>query len=353
MDADRGQIVRIGFIGCGHATDQLHLPALKQLHGVEILGLADTDPEALRWASRHVRSTHLVADYQDLLKMDSIDAVAVCVPPQRHVEVALAALDAGKHLLIEKPLALTLQDCDRLIARASSTNLTVMMGFNTRWHRLTRNARAVIQQGKLGALELIRSIQTSSYRTVPEWRRTRANGGGVLLDLAIHHFDLWRYLIQAEVEEITAYSRSGLREDESAIVIARMSNGALATVACAERTNQNNTIEICGRAGSLTLSFYRFDGLEYASETDIPGNIRSRVDAAKRLVQELPQAILRLRHGGEWLQSYREQWRHFLSTMRESRPADCGLEDGRRALAVAMAAMESASTGRSVKVPRS
>jgi myo-inositol 2-dehydrogenase/D-chiro-inositol 1-dehydrogenase len=351
MDADRGQVVRLGFIGCGRATDQLHLPALKQLPGVKILGLADTDPDALRRASRHVRATHLVADYQDLLKMDCLDAVAVCVPPQRHVEVALAALDAGKHLFIEKPLALTLEDCDRLIARASSANLTVMVGFNTRWHRLTRHARAVIQQGRLGPLELIRSVQTSSYRTVPEWQKTRANGGGVLLDLAIHHFDLWHYLVQAEVEEVTAYTRSGLREDDSATVIARMSNGALATVACAERTNQNNNMEICGRAGSLTLSFYRFDGLEYASETDIPGNIRSRVDAAKRLVQELPQAILRLRNGGEWLQSYRDEWRHFLASLRQSSPAGCSLQDGRRALAVAMAAMESASTGRSVKVP--
>src|SRR5688572_27448655 len=230
MDAT-GQVVRIGFIGCGRVTDELHLPALKQLRGAEIVGLADTDPDALRRASRHVHARHLVADYQDLLKMDYIDAVAVCVPPQRHVEVALAALDAGKHLLIEKPLALTLDECDRLITRASSTNRTVMVGFNTRWHRLSRHARAVIQQDGLGPLDLIRSVRTNSYRTVPEWRKTRGNGGGVLLDLAIHHFDLWHYFVQAEVEEVTAYTRSEMREDESAVVIARMSNGALATVA--------------------------------------------------------------------------------------------------------------------------
>jgi myo-inositol 2-dehydrogenase / D-chiro-inositol 1-dehydrogenase len=155
------------------------------------------------------------------------------------------------------------------------------------------------------------------------------------------------------VEEVTAYARSGLREDESAAVIARMSNGVLATVACAERTNQDNNIEICGRGGSLTLSFYRFDGLEYASETDTPGSIRSRMDGAKRFVQELPRAILRLRQGGEWLLSYREEWQHFLASVRQSSPAGCSLQDGRRALAVAMASMESASSGRSVKVPQS
>ena len=353
MDADRGQIVRIGFIGCGRVTNELHLPALKQLPGVEIVGLADRDPDALRRASRHVRAMHLAADYHALLKMDSIDAVAVCVPPGQHVEVALAALDAGKHLLIEKPPALTLEECDRLISRAAARNRTVMVGFNTRWHRLARHARALIQQGDLGPLELLRSVRTSLHQTVPEWRKTRATGGGVLLDLAIHHFDLWHYLVQAEVEEVTAYTRSELREDESATVIARMSNGVLATVACGERSNQNNSIEICGRAGSLALSFYRFDGLEYSSKSDIPGSFQSRVDAAKRFVRELPGAIFRLTHGGEWLLSYREEWRHFLSSLRESTPVGCTLEDGRRALAVAIAAMESASTGRSVRIPRS
>jgi myo-inositol 2-dehydrogenase/D-chiro-inositol 1-dehydrogenase len=352
MRAGASQAVRIGFIGCGRATDQLHLPALKSLQGVEVVGLADTDPDALRRASRHVRAEHLVADYQDLLKVDSIDAVAVCVPAQRHVEVALAALDAGKHLFIEKPLALTLEDCDRLIARASRTTRTVMLGFNTRWHRLTRHARALIQQGRLGPLDLIRGVLTSSHHTVPEWRRTRATGGGVLLELAIHHFDLWRHLTQAEVEEVSAYARSGLWEDESATVIARMSNGVLATAACAERTSQNNSMEICGRAGSLALSFYRFDGLEWASAASIPGDVRSRVDAAKRLVQELPQAISGLRHGGEWALSYREEWRHFLASLRNGSPPGCTLEDGRHALAVALAAMESVSTGRSVTIVR-
>ncbi|BCA55527.1 inositol 2-dehydrogenase [Nitrospira sp. KM1] len=344
--------IRIGFVGCGRVTEQLHLPALKSLQGMKIVGLADMDPEALHRASRHVDAEYRFTDYQDLLKVDSIDAVAICVPAQKHVEVALAALDAGKHLFIEKPLALTLEDCDRLIDRASRTTRMVMLGFNVRWHRLARQARALIQEGRLGPLDLIRSVLTSSHDSVPEWRKTRATGGGAMLEMAIHHFDLWRYLAQAEVEEVSAYTRSGLWEDESATVIARMSNGVLATVACAERTSQNNSVEICGRTGSLALSFYRFDGLECATTTSIPGDVRSRVDAAKRLIQELPQALLGFRHGGEWLLSYRDEWRHFLASLQNGAQPGCTLEDGRQALAVALAAINSASTGKSVRVDR-
>jgi myo-inositol 2-dehydrogenase/D-chiro-inositol 1-dehydrogenase len=319
---------------------------------VEVVGLADTDPAALRRVSQQVRAEHLVADYQDLLKVDAVDAVAVCVPAQRHVEIALAALDAGKHLFIEKPPALTLEDCDRLIARAARSTCSVMLGFNTRWHPLTRQARAVIQEGRLGPLDLLRSVLTSVHHSVPEWRRTRATGGGVFLEMAIHHFDLWCYLTQTEAEEVSAYARSGLWEDESATVIAQMSKGVLATAAFAERTSQTNGLEIHGRAGSLALSFYRFDGLEHTSTTSLPGDIRSRMDAAKRLVRELPQAVSGLRHGGAWALSYREEWRHFLASLRHGSQPGCSLEDGRRALAVAVAAMESASTGRSVKVAR-
>jgi predicted dehydrogenase len=168
--------------------------------------------------------------------------------------------------------------------------------------------------------------------------------------MAMHHFDLWRYLLDEEVEEISAHSRSGTWEDESATVTARLSSGALASATFAECTSQNNSIEIYGRSGSLIVSFYRFDGLETATTSDIPGNIQARIRGLKRFAEELPKAIATNRQGGEWLQSYREEWRHFVGSIRTGVPVECGLEDGRRALAVALAAMESAATGKAIAI---
>lgn len=352
MKFDEKPPIKIGIVGCGRATTVLHLPALQFVPGAKVVALADPDREALHRASKQLAVEQCVSDYRVLLDNPTIEAIAICAPAQFHVEIALAALDADKHLFIEKPLALTLEECDRLIERAAGLPLKVMLGFNTRWHRLAREARTLFQQGTVGPLEVVRSVLTSCHKDLPEWRKRRISGGGVLLEMAMHHFDLWRYLLSEEIVETSAHSRSGTWEDESATVTARLSSGALASATFAECTSQNNSIEIYGRSGSLCVSFYRFDGLETATTSEIPGNIQARIRGLRKFAEELPKAITTNRQGGEWRQSYVEEWRHFVGSVRTGRSVECGLEDGRRALAVALAAMESAATGKAMTIAK-
>jgi myo-inositol 2-dehydrogenase/D-chiro-inositol 1-dehydrogenase len=344
--------VKIGIIGSGRATTSLHLPALQFVPGAQVVALADPDQAALHRASTQFKVQCCVSDYRALLEDKTIDAVAICVPARFHVEVALAALEAGKHLFIEKPLALTLEDCDRLIAGATGLPFQIMLGFNTRWHRLARQARLLVRQEILGPLEVVRSVLTSCHKDLPEWRKRRFSGGGVLLEMAMHHFDLWRYLLGGEVAEISAHSRSGTWEDESATVAARFRCGALASATFAECTSQNNCMEIYGREGSLSLSFYRFDGIEASVTSDIPGNIQARIRSLRQFVTELPRAISTLREGGEWAQTYVQEWQHFVKSVRTGMPVECGLEDGRHALAIALAATESAATGKAITIAK-
>ena len=107
--------LRFGLIGCGRVTETLHLPALKQLDDADVVALADISGDRLNKVADLFHIPDRYPDYQCLLADCSIDAVAVCVPARFHVDVALAALEAGKHLFIEKPLALGLDECDRLI----------------------------------------------------------------------------------------------------------------------------------------------------------------------------------------------------------------------------------------------
>jgi myo-inositol 2-dehydrogenase/D-chiro-inositol 1-dehydrogenase len=350
METGKLQRLGIGIVGAGRATRTLHLPALQAVPGAHVVALADPDQGALQQVADEFQVAKVVADYRALLEDPAIEAIAICVPASAHAEIALAVLEAGKHVFIEKPLALTLEDCDRLIERAAGLPLTVMVGFNTRWHRLAQQARRLFVQDHVGPLEAVRSVLTGCHRDLPEWRKRRATGGGVLLEMAIHHFDLWRYLFGQEIEAISAQTRSGAWQDESATVTARLSSGALACATFAECTSQNNAIEVYGREGSINISFYRFDGLETTTTSEIPGNLPARLRSLKQFGKELPQAIATLRRGGEWRQSYVEQWRHFVTSARTGRPAECGLEDGRRALAVALAAMESADAGTTVAI---
>lgn len=110
-----------------------------------------------------------------------VEAVAICVPLRYRRAMALAALDAGKHAFIEKPLTLSLDEADQLIKRAAQSPCKVMVGFNKRWHRLVRQVREMIQRGALGPLELVAAVFTtrSRYRhNVPEWRKRRELGAG-------------------------------------------------------------------------------------------------------------------------------------------------------------------------------
>ena len=201
----------------------------------------------------------------------------------------MAALDAGKHILVEKPLALKLNECDFLIDRARKSPNKVMIGFNLGWHRLVRQAREMIQQGHLARIDLMRTVLTSYHSVVPQWRQYREPGGGVLSELAVHHFDLWRFSLQSEVEEVSASTLCGLWEDEAANGTARMANGVLITSVFAERTSESHELEIYGQSGRLKVSCDGSDGLQCFSTAGFSGDMRNRLRRIASTAKQLPR----------------------------------------------------------------
>ena len=342
--------LRVGVIGGGRVTALRHLPALSRLHDVEVVALADVDRTRLKQVADQFCVPHRFPDVRTLLDNVTVDIIAVCVPVQLHADVALAALDAGKHVFIEKPLAAAIDEADRIAARAWQANRKVLVGFNFRWHRLVQQARSLIRNGAVGEVEAVRAVFASAHDAPAEWQMTRSTGGGALFDQALHLFDLWRFLLDDEVEEVSAMSRAGPWEDETVTVTARMAKGTLATALCSERTGEDNEIEVYGRRGRVRVSCYRFDGLEYVPQGHISGSGRARIEAAIRTVKEFPGTLNRLRHGGDVLESYFEEWRHFCDVIRRDSAPDCSVEDGRRAMQVVFAAMASASWGQPVSV---
>ncbi len=345
--------IKIGVIGCGRVTESFHLPALKQLPNVEVAGLADIDGERLNQVANQFRVERRVADYSDLLADSSIDCVAVCVPAQFHVEIALAALDAGKHLFVEKPLALTLEDCDRLIEKANLVENKITVGFNLRHHRLIQEAKRIIQQGILGNIEAIRSNWTSAIRfrqEVPAWRNSRKSGGGALFEIGVHHFDLWRFLLQRDVEEVYALSHLENGTDATATVTAKLSNGVIATSVFSEHTSDDNELEIYGDKGRLRVSLYRYDGLELLSTATVRHGILNRLKKMAAQIKQIRKGVHVLRNGGDFKMSYLFEWRHFINAIQNDNPTLCSLEDGKKALEVVLSSIESAATNRPIKI---
>lgn len=348
---DNAMKIRLGVVGCGRVTAERHLPALNQISQVDVVALADVDQARLETIGRRFGVTQRYTDYQRLMEDDNVNAVAVCVPPGLHAEVALAAIAAGKHVFIEKPLALKLEECDLLLGRAAEAGgLKIMVGFNLRWHRLVRQAREIINRGELGEIKLVRTVFMSATRgrdDFPAWRTRRDSGGGALFEMGVHHFDLLWFLLRSAPEEIYASSSS---RDETATVVARLEEGAQIVSSFSEGTAENHEFEIYGERGWLRVSCYRADGLEQFLVGQYPGAISTRLRKLSRTLGQLPRMVRQSRNGGDYVASYAEEWRHFAEAILTDTPIESTLDDGRRALAVALAAWEANALGRAVKI---
>jgi predicted dehydrogenase len=176
-------------------------------------------------------------------------------------------------------------------------------------------------------------------------------GGGVSFNEAVHHFDLWRYLIKSEVEQIFAFSRpSSYFEDETHVTTAYLSNGALATGIFTFKTGPNSEIEVYGDKGRLNLSLYRFDGFEFFPHHIYPGNIVDRLKKTMFALVELPGAIPIMRRGGYFMATFYGLWQHFIDCIKREIAPECTLEDGKRALQISLASIESVSSKQPIKI---
>ncbi len=345
--------VRLGIAGCGRATREHHLPALSALPEFTVVAVADTDTKRMEEAATRFSIPARFGSCRELLESGRVDAVAVATPTPVHAEIGLDVLRAGKHLFMEKPLAMTAAECDRLVEAAAGGRTAALVAHNSRWHRLALRARDIVRSGALGEIRAIRSVYTHAHHNPGQkhWHATRAAGGGVTFNDGVHHFDLWRYLLDTDIVRVCCDSiESAAFEDDTSIVSARLANGALASAVLSFSTSPNSEIEIFGERASLLLSLYRFDGLEVVPRNSLPGSAATRVRNAINSVCSLPQGLAAFRRGGEFDATYRSMWRDFARCILRGAAPACTLEDGRAAVAAAAACVESARCGRAVSV---
>ena len=348
-------VVRVGLIGCGMVAERRHLPALQALRDVEVVAAADPDEVRLVAVADRFGIERRYADHQALLADSDVGAVAVLTPTQSHVRIATDALDAGKHVLIEKPLGLSIDECDQLIAKASESPSKVMVGLNMRWYSLVNEAREIVRQGGLGQLAAVRSVfsQWRLQEAEPEWKKRRELGGGVVINEGVHHFDLWSYLTGRKVEQVCAVGQgTAEHEDVTVVVAAKMTGGLPVCGVISLKSGGQNEVELYGTRARLRLSLYRFDGLEFSPTTAYPGDVSSRLRTMISAIGRVPHALRARRLGGSFVATFQAQWRHFLECIQEDRQPACTLEDGRRVLRVAIAASHAISSGQVVDISK-
>jgi myo-inositol 2-dehydrogenase/D-chiro-inositol 1-dehydrogenase len=352
MTGNSGRRLGIALIGCGEVVRAKHLPALARVVGAEVVALCDVDVSRRERVAAQFRIAGMCGTIDEVLARRDVDAIGVCTDPGSHPELAIAAMRSGRHVLVEKPLALSVPECQCMIEEAGRAGVVAMAGFHMRFHRLVREVREQIRRGAAGDIKSIRLVWHSPRgdAEIPAWKTRRCQGGGALVEIAVHHLDLVRFLTGADIERILAFTRNGVREDEDAVISARTTSGVLVSGEFSERSPHEIEIVVSGPKGSVRADCLRFDGLEVRSVNEIPGTPAVRLRSLLRTLRALPAGLGILRRGGDYRISYHREWAHFVEAVRTGTVPEATFADGLHASEAVAAATESAATGSATKV---
>ncbi|MFD8144196.1 Gfo/Idh/MocA family protein [Streptomyces sp. NPDC059708] len=350
-------MLRFGVIGAG-VIGGVHARTLARLPGrATLVAVAGAGPDR----ARALAAEHGCAWYgsaRELLARPDIDAVCVCVPSGLHAEVGAAALRAGKHVLVEKPLEVSLEAADRLLAAARSSGRTLGVVLQHRFDPAARFLHDSVRAGALGT-------PTSAHAEVPWWRSqgyydsgqwrgtARLDGGGAVMNQGVHTLDLLQW-VMGEAVEVSAHTallaHRGIDVEDTAAAVIRFAGGALATVLATTAAYPGRTARLAvhGDRGSAVLDDDRLAWYHAraAGDAEDPYGAYGAGDQSA----DLPMVYDDERDPtGLPGASHRAQLADFCEAVEEGRPPAVSGEDARRSLALTLALYASARTGRTVR----
>ncbi|HKQ57114.1 MAG TPA: Gfo/Idh/MocA family oxidoreductase [Candidatus Eisenbacteria bacterium] len=224
--------LRVGLVGVGAAAQISHIPALLKSEGVELVALCDRDPEKAARVAAKFSIPHYAARIDGLLADDSIDAIDICTPNFLHAPMATAALEAGKHVLCERPLARSAAEASEMVKAARKADRVLACAVQHRFRSDGQLLRTFASKGELGEIYYAKAgwLRQRTEWDSDEWRRQkRESGGGVVLDLGFPMLDLALWVMGSpKVTTVSASvhrARKGEVEDSAAAIL-RLDSGA-------------------------------------------------------------------------------------------------------------------------------
>jgi predicted dehydrogenase len=333
--------LRVALVGCGDISG-VHIDAFqKQAERAQIVLCCDTDVERARKAAETIGDgARAVTDYAVALTDPEVDAVDLCLPHHLHAEAAVAAAQARRHILCEKPLALTPEDCDRMIAASREAGVVLLHAESMRLSEPVERADALIQEGRIGKVVGLQATWAFWQRETLNtgWRARPAEaGGGHLMDSAIHVIDALRHL-GGEIVAIHAMTTQfrpelGAQSEDTGVLNFRFAGGHLGLLFACHAARGRGTaplLTVFGTEGCLNVEVYGGDHLLMLHRPGQP-----------------PEGILE--RGTGW-RAYHRLIEHFLDVIQRGEPLRATPEDGRENVRVVLAAYESARTGREISL---
>ncbi len=254
--------LRLGIIGCGMITQRSHAPSFAQVPGVTITALCDLDTErATKVHDEHASEAALFTDYHDLLASGLVEAVAVATPVVWHCPMTLAALQAGCHVLCEKPMGMSQAETAQVVAAAQAAGKVLQVNLSRRYDPFYQTVARLLAKGAVGRVQHMRAIRV--HTSAPDqgwspgarWFVTRSQGGGIVGDIGVHVGDMMQWYC-GEVASVSAQTDSR-REDidvvDNATALCRFRSGATGVLELSWTSPANHmSFEIYGSEGILS-----------------------------------------------------------------------------------------------------
>jgi len=332
--------VNIGIVGLGWVAQVVHIPILDKLPDASVVAVCDTDKARARYVSDKLGIKNVYTDLDKMLKQEQIDAVHVCTRTDSHAPVAIACMEAGKDVLVEKPLARTYDEASRIVQVAKETNRKLMVGMNTRFRPDAMILRSFIKAGELGDIFYTKSGWLQRQTNNKTWRtRKEVAGGGVFIDTGIVILDMSLWMMgYPDIERVSAmaYYHETEHVEDSGVIMLRMVNGATITIEVSWSLNIEDDIFYCnvfGTRGSARLNPLRLN-------KQLHGNIVNMTPAKL----EKPQSLYK--------RSYENEIRHFIGAVRGLHPIISTGSEALQRMKILEAMYESVKTRSEVSVAK-
>ncbi len=342
-----------GIVGCGLISG-FHAKAISDVRGAKLVACFDTrEDAAVKFGAANNCQPH--TKLKAMLADPKVDIVTIATPSGAHMEPAVAAARAGKHVIVEKPLEITLKKCDRIIEACEKAGVQLGAIFPSRFHDSSVKLKRAIEAGRFGKLTLgdayVKWHRTQQYYDSGAWRGTWAlDGGGALMNQAIHSVDLLTWLMGPVVEiqaNVATLAHVRIEVEDTVVATLRFANGALGVLEAttAAYPGYLKRVEIHGSEGSALLEEEDLKAWDFAKPRKEDKAILEQMQQHKSTGGGASDPAAIGHHG------HAMQFRDFVEAVRKNRPPAIDGHEGRRSVEIILGVYKAAETGKPVKLP--
>jgi UDP-N-acetyl-2-amino-2-deoxyglucuronate dehydrogenase len=343
--------LKYAIIGCGRISPN-HIAAALE-NNLEIIALCDIDESKMDTMIQNVKlpaDIKRYTDYNEMLNNEKPELVAICTESGKHGKIALDCIDAGANLIIEKPIALSLEEADMIIKNANKKNIKVSACHQNRFNKSVQKIREAIEANRFGRLmhgtAHIRWNRGEDYYTQAPWRGTWEQDGGVLMNQCIHNIDLLRWMMGDEIIEVVGMTdnliHGFIAVEDLGMALVKFSNGSYGIIEGTTNIyprNLEETLYIFGEKGTVKAGGKSVNLIE---EWQFSDNLDDSEEIKKKY-HENPPTVYGFGHN--------PLYADVIDAIKNDREPYVTAIDGRNALELVLAIYKSAAEGKIVKLP--